>query len=325
MKRSLIRLIFAVFITAASFAAITFDKVGQTVSLPRVMSKPLPDQLLPTGLWQIDSLSTQNAETAAAHHDRGFAFHQRRCLDDASREYAEVLKLDPPRELTAEEWALVRRFAPRAYTTPTEFFPLKDFAAIIHPTERLIAYHFFWEDDIDFPEDNDPCDHEVVWVQFAPDRQTIEQVWTYFHGHILAGGEAALSDARQHQMRPRIDVQWGKHGSLLAGWESFVVKSESKGGQTITLKQYNEEDFTRLSTKGHRLLDNPISTRLGWPRKFNGSWKDFTSFSRLLDTRLWLNKSKLARVSRWNNATINQQFLPYNFRPKTEWPREMTK
>ena len=31
----------------------------------------------------------------------------------------------------------------------------------MHPQRRLIAYHFFWEDDIDFPEDNDPCDHEA--------------------------------------------------------------------------------------------------------------------------------------------------------------------
>jgi hypothetical protein len=28
----------------------------------------------------------------------------------------------------------------------------------------------------------------------------------------------------------------------------------------------------------------------------------------------------MARVSRWNSATINQHFLTYNFRPKTEWP-----
>ncbi len=255
---------------------------------------------------------------AAAHNQRGFDFHSRRCLDDASREYAEVLKLDPPRELTAEEWALVRRFAPRAFTTPTEFFGLKDFAAILHPTERLIAYHFFWEDDIDFPEDNDPCDHEVVWIQFSADRKNIEQVWTYFHGNILAGGEAALADARLHQMRPRINVQWGKHGSLLMGWEQMTVKSGD--GQTRSLKQYNEDTFRAL-TKSRRLADHPIGVRLGWPLKFTGTWNDFTNFSRLLQTRQWLTKTKLARVSRWNNATINQYFLPYNFRPKTEWPQ----
>ena len=255
---------------------------------------------------------------AAAHNQRGYDFHSRRCLDDASREYAETLKLDPPRELTAQEWTLVQRFSPRAFTTPTEFFGLKDFAAILHPTERLIAYHFFWGDDIDFPEDNDPCDHEVVWVQFSTDRKNIEQVWTYFHGNILAGGEEELADARLHQMHPRINVQWGKHGSLLMGWEQMTVKSGD--GQTRSLKQYNEDTFHSL-TKNRRLADHPIGVRLGWPKRFNGTWNDFTNFSRLLETRQWLTKSRLARVSRWNNATINQYFLPYNFRPKTEWPR----
>lgn len=259
----------------------------------------------------------QQTDSAAEHHARGVEFHQRRCLDDASREYAETLRLNPPRELTAEEWALVRRFAPRAYTTPTEFFPLKDFAAILHPTERLIAYHFFWEDDIDFPEDNDPCDHEVVWVQFSADRQGIEQVWTYFHGHILAGGEVALADARRNAMRPRINVQWGKHGSLLVGWEEMTVKSENG---MRTLRQYNEETFRALA-ESRRLPDHPLGLRLGWPRRFAGSWDDFVKFSQLVDTRLWLDKSKLARASRWNSATINQHFLPYNFRPKMEWPR----
>jgi hypothetical protein len=30
------------------------------------------------------------------------------------------------------------------------------------------------------------------------------------------------------------------------------------------------------------------------------------------------------KVSRWNSATINQHFLRYNFRPKTEWPESVT-
>jgi hypothetical protein len=30
----------------------------------------------------------------------------------------------------------------------------------------------------------------------------------------------------------------------------------------------------------------------------------------------------MVSVSRWNSAVINQQFLTYNFRPKTEWPTE---
>jgi hypothetical protein len=243
---------------------------------------------------------------AAEHHRRAVEFHDRRCLNDASREYAKTLELDPPRDLTAEEWNLAKRFAPRLYTTPTEFFPLKDFAVVLHPVDRLIAYHFFWEDDIDFPEDNDPCDHELIWVQYSQDRRSIEKVWTYFHGRILEGGEAALSDARRNAGRPRINVQWGKHGSLLAGWEQ--------------MKLSNEESFRVLSTKGRRLPEHPLAKRLGWPLKFAGRWEDFVDYSRLLDPIAMLEKTKMAQVSRWSSATINQHFLPYNFRPKTEWP-----
>jgi hypothetical protein len=211
----------------------------------------------------------------------------------------------------------VLRFAPRLYTTPTELFPLKDCAAILHPTERLIAYHLFWEDDIDFPEDNDPCDHEVIWVQFAPNKQAIEGIWTYFHGHILRGSAAALSDAQQHGMRPRVNVQWGKHGSLLVGWETMTVNTNNT---EVTLKQYNEETFRQLAGAGRRLSQHPLGVRLGWPLKFSGSWQDFTNFTRLIDAQQMLAQRKMALVSRWNSATINQHFLTYNFRPKTEWP-----
>ena len=78
-------------------------------------------------------------------------------VDEASREYARALSLDPPRTPSAGELETIRRFAPRVYTTPAESFPLKDAAAVLHPSERLIAYHLFWEDDIDFPDDNDPA------------------------------------------------------------------------------------------------------------------------------------------------------------------------
>jgi hypothetical protein len=269
-------------------------------------------------------------DTAASHHERGVDYHLRRALDDASREYTRALELDPPRDLTPEEWSLVRRFAPRVYTTPAEFFPLKDFAVILHPAARLIAYHFFWEDDIDFPEDNDPCDHEKIWVQYSADRKSIEKIWTYFHGRILSGGEAALRDAHQHAMRPRVNVQWGKHGSMPVGWESMSITADQGDAekkyyplnQKITLRQYNEGTFRKLSTEGRRMTDHPLGQRFGWPQKFTGSWEDFVNFSQLVDTLKQLDKTKMAKVSRWNSATINQYFLSYNFRPKTEWPPE---
>src|SRR5262245_37243652 len=246
------------------------------------------------------------ADTAEAHHRRGVEYHLRRCLDDASREYARALELDPP----------------------SEFFPLKDFAVILHPAERLIAYHFFWEDDIDFPEDNDPCDHELIWVKYSADKSAIENILTYFHGRILEGGKAAIADARAHGMRPRVNIQWGKHGSLPVGWEGLTIVANSGEAekkyypidQPITLKQYQEGTFRKLSEEGRRLADHPLGLRLGWPRKFKGRWEDFVNFSRFVEPLLLLNKTKMARVSRWNSATINQHFLTYNFRPKTEWP-----
>jgi hypothetical protein len=270
------------------------------------------------------------ADTAEAHSQRGVEYHSRRCLDDASREYARALELEPPRPLNSEEWGLVRRFAPRLYTTPSEFFPLKDFAVILHPTERLIAYHFFWEDDIDFPEDNDPCDHELIWVKYSADESSIENILTYFHGRILKGGEAAINDARAHGMRPRVNVQWGKHGSLPVGWEEMTIVADSGDAekkyypldQSITLKQYQEGAFRKLSEEGRRLADHPLGLRMGWPRKFKGGWEDFINFTRLVEPLRLLDKTKMARVSRWNSATVNQHFLTYNFRPKTEWPAE---
>src|SRR5688572_27285915 len=250
------------------------------------------------------------ANSAEAHHRRGVESHLLRRLDDASREYARSLELDPPREPDPEQWRLIRRFAPRVHTTPSEFFPLKDFGAVMHPTERLIAYHFFWEDDIDFPEDNDPCDHELIWVKYSADGNSIEKILTYFHGRILEGGEAAINDARAHGMRPRVNIQWGKHGSLPVGWEEMAIHANPGDAEKkyypldrpITLKQYQEGTFRKLSEEGRRFADHPLGLRLGWPRKFKGGWPDFVNFSRLVEPLSMLNKRKMALVSRWNSA-----------------------
>jgi hypothetical protein len=266
--------------------------------------------------------------TAAEHHARGVEFHLERRLDEASRDYARALAIDPPRDLTPDEWALVRRFAPRLYVTSREFFPLKNAAVVLHPDQRLIAYHLFWEDDIDFPEDNDPCDHELMWVQYTQDKRELEKIWTYFHGRILSGGDAAVADARRHGMRARVNVQWGKHGSMPVGWEQMpIVANEGDAerehiplNRPITLAEYNQGTFRKLSTTGRRLIDHPIGRRLGWPERFTGNWEQFVEFSRLVDPLPLLNKTRMAQVSRWNSATINQYFLTYNFRPKTEWP-----
>ena len=267
-------------------------------------------------------------DNAESHHRTGVEYHLRRCLDDASREYDRVLELEPPREPNEQEWQLIRRFAPRLYVTRSEPFPLKDFAAIVHPADRLIAYHLFWEDDIDFPEDNDPCDHELMWVKYSEDRRSIEKIWTYFHGRILEGDSTALAEARKNGMRPRVSVQWGKHGSMPHHWEGIKISPTPGDAElkyydskdAITLSRYNEGTFRKLSTEGRRLPNHPLGVRFGWPVRFSGSWGDFIDFSKLIDPIQLLNKKRLAAVTRWNSATINRHLISYNFRPKTEWP-----
>src|SRR5262245_60717529 len=149
-------------------------------------------------------------DAAHQHHLRGGECRVTRCLDDASHQYRPARQLDPAREASAEQTALARRFLPRLFTTPSEPFRLQDFAVILHPDRRLIAFHLFWEDDIDFPEDNDPCDHEVLWVEYADDLRTVSGISTYFHGRILRGGFEAIQEANAHDGRPRINVPWGK-------------------------------------------------------------------------------------------------------------------
>jgi hypothetical protein len=148
-------------------------------------------------------------------------------------------------------------------------------------------------------------------------------VWTYFHGRILDGGKAAIEDAQRHRMRPRINVQWGKHGSMPVRWEELKIQRDSSppGAEPISLKLYNEETFRKLS-EGRRESKHPLGIREKWPARFSGSWPAFVDFSRMIEPLQLLERKRMALVSRWNSATINQHFLRYNFRPKTEWPVE---
>ena len=245
---------------------------------------------------------------AERKNETALRFHRRRCLKDASQAYEEVLRLDPPRPPSPAELKLAKRFAPRLYVTPNEPFILEDFAVIIHPDKPFIAYHMFWDDDIDYPADNDPTDHEVVWVKYDPASLKVTGVCAYYHGRILST-EEAVEDARAHAQRPRIEVQWGKHGSLPVGWE------EINGGSIL---RDMKRTYERLHEEGHRLPDHPLAR--GWPRKFEGSWEDFTNFSKLVDPLKLIEAKGMVAVSRWNNAVIDQYFLPYNFYPKQEWP-----
>lgn len=268
-------------------------------------------------------------QSAADHHERGVDLHLQGSVTAASAEYAKTLKLDPPREPTVEERNLVERLAPRVFVTASEPFGLRDVAAVLHPTESVIAYHLFWDEDIDFPDDDDPCDHELVWVRYE-NAGRLAGFETYFHGRVIDGGAASLEDAVAHEGRPAVYVQWGKHGSMPAGWRKQEIEADEgdaeaaylPAGESVTLERYNRAAFQKLTTEGARAANHPRARRGGWPRRFTGTWADFSTFPRVVDALGLLHERRMVLVSRWNSATINQRFLRYNFKPKLEWPDE---
>jgi hypothetical protein len=249
-------------------------------------------------------------ETVLANRE-GILAHAERSLGAASRGYDKALAAEPARDVTADERALIERFAPQIFTQATEPFALKDFAAVLHPGAPWIAYHLFWDDDIDFPNDNDPCDHEVVWVRLNEARTAVRGYYLYFHGTILEAPERAIHDAAQNGGRVALFAQWGKHGSLPLGWESM-------GSGEQSLSMYQRRTFLKLNGVGRDAQDSPLAR--GWPKKFEGSWEEFTKFNKPLNAREWLQKNGLMAVSCLNNAVLNRRFLRYNFAAKTEWP-----
>jgi tetratricopeptide (TPR) repeat protein len=251
------------------------------------------------------------------HYRLGYAYHLMRRLMEASSEYEVVLKLDPPRTASEDDLKLANKYAPRLFVNPEEFFGLKDLVAVIHPEKPIVAYNLFWDDDIDHPGDNDPSDHEVVWIEFDQNSWKVTGVYTYFHRALLSTDEA-VKDANLHYQRAGISVQWGGHGSLPLGWERlkpqvFYEKISEKLKVKDMPERYQELSKS-IKNPGHPLAKN-------WPKRFEGSYQDFINFSQYIDSRKWLKKKRMVIISRWPNAVINRYFLAYNYFPKRQWPK----
>lgn len=263
--------------------------------------------------------------SALGHAWFAHALHLQRRLDEAASHYRRLLELDPVLPVDERRRAAMLRFSPRLFQVRSDPFRLLDAVAIHHPDEPLIAYHFFWEDDIDFPDDNDPCDHELVWIRYDPASNALSEVYTYFHGRILSSADA-VREAAAHNGRSRVNVQWGKHGSLPSGWETLEIQANPDDTEhryldlqrTHSLKNYNFAAFQKLRTEGRQHPADPRTS--GWPVRFEGSWDDFIRFDKEVDLGAHFSMPNRLAVSRWNNAVLQQNCLAYNFRPKTEWP-----
>jgi hypothetical protein len=246
----------------------------------------------------VPDLAALNAQAQVAHGKRN--------LGDATELYQRIFKSEPAGAPTAGQRALVMQFVPRLHNVPGEFFPLKDIVAIVHPDRPVIGYHLFWEDDIGFPSDNEPCDHEIVWVEFEPATRKVVKVSTYFHGRVLTP-PAAADDANAHGGRPWIAVEWGFHGSM-----PFRAL-ETDAAVADKLKSHWE-----MARNGRQLPRDPLAR--GWPEEYAGDFASYLTFSVANDPATMLRERDLIYVSRWTNGTINRYCLRYNFAAKLEWP-----
>lgn len=192
-----------------------------------------------------------------------------------------------------------------------------------------VAYHIIWDDDIDFPDDNDPSDHEVVWVQFNKERSRLVNYYTYFHGRVMAAPPLALAQAAASGGRPSVVVQWGKHGTMPLYWQPLTIVADMADiehnfypiGKAITLETYNRGIYEKLKTLGPRGRESPLAK--GWPRKFNGTCEEFTDFSKVFDSATMLRKKRIWEVTCFGMAVMNRHFLRYNVRAKIEWPEAL--
>jgi glycerophosphoryl diester phosphodiesterase len=310
------------FVLTTLFFFVSIQDVGSWLSLGARRSVESDfQQAIP--LLQKAAEIDPNSELAQAW--LASTFHLQRRLDEAAQHYAQLLRLAPIQPVDSVRREAILRFAPRVFQVSTDPFPLKDVVAIHHPDEPLIAYHFFWEDDIDFPDDNDPCDHELVWVQYDASTGKIIGFYRYFHGRILSS-PAAIQDAHRHAERPLVNVQWGKHGSLPYGWEDLQIQADPGDVESsyldlqrpVRLEEYNRKTYQKLNAEGRRLAEHPLGR--SWPKRFEGTWTDFVTFGAEVDIRGRVEQQNAMVLSRWNNAALQQHFLRYNFRPKTEWP-----
>lgn len=267
------------------------------VSLPGFDSSLDMERLAPKGLAPFCARELEHLNA------RAFQLHRVRRLEEASADYDTLLALDPPAPLPDARRKAAIAMAPTLRRIQGDPFPLESMVAIHHPSRPLVAYHLFWVDDIDFPDDNDPTDHEVVWVEYDPETLKSRRLFSYFHGRVLAvesrGGD------------PVFAVEWGKHGSL-----PFANASEARPFRVEML----HSNWRRLAQNGRQSPNSALAR--GWPARFEGTFEDYTRFDVPIDLKRELDRFNLQFETKWANAAINRRALRVNFAAKLEWPEE---
>lgn len=244
------------------------------------------------------------AKQAELYHLNGY-------LRMANEKYEKVMQLAEPLPLTDNEITYMYQFCPVLLTNEAEPFALKDIVAIHHPEKSLIGYHLFWEDDYDFPDDQEPSDHEEVWIAYDATIGDVTNVYAWFHSRIIQS-QAAATEANDNAGRARIRVEWGKHGSLLKDWQTMCDPYTG-----VPIKDWLKETYKQMQ-QGGRVNNHPL--KRFWPKQFSGSFTDYITFAKKVDPLPQLKKKPLLFKTKWVNAVLFTHGIPYNFHPKMEWP-----
>lgn len=239
----------------------------------------------------------------------GRYYHINGQLKQAKKIYRKLLQLDPPTTPTAEELKLAKEFCPIIQANEREFFNLKDVIVAIHPEKPQIAYHFFWEDDYDYPDDSEPSDHEVVWVEYD-DLKNISNIVTLYHRMYLSTEEALL-EAKANDGRPIIYSEWGKHGNLIKGWEKCNFEFNNR-----PIIEFVNDTYKDL-VQGGRCKEHRAKRK--WPSHFDGSFEDYLSYNKKIDPLEGFFVEDAVIKTKWVNALMFMEILPYGFHAKREW------
>lgn len=201
---------------------------------------------------------------------------------------------------------LAVRFAPRLYINPSEPYQIRDLIVFIHPEKPLIAYHLMWEDDSIGAGLGADSDHEVAWAEYDPISLKLVNCWVLWHRGVLRTDQSVI-DAKSHNQRPRIFVQWGQHGMLPVGWDRLTTtrpKAELRLHFAIA-KSIQTGPYT-----GSKNIDS---------LRFQGDYSDYLTFSEFLDSRQYIYPEKVV-VGVDSNAIIPGMVSYTTSTSKRPWP-----
>lgn len=196
------------------------------------------------------------------------------------------------------------RFAPRLYLHQDEPFEIIDIIPVFHPTQSVIAYHIFFEEDVLFAGRGKEIDHEVLWVEYDPITLKASDVATLWHGTVLRT-DICIMNAKASQQRPIVFIQWGQHGVLPLGWETLRTARPSSD---LFVHYTLVKTLNRIP--GAQKLDSPVV--------FQGSYREYLQFAREIDAAYYLKNQKII-VAEYSAEQLLSR-VGQAFKVKKEWP-----